>query len=163
MDQKNTLIRYISQTLTLFGVNILILLTLAKVFGDKAKSVSSLYQFGSSGLATSTILQFLLSSAILIALKDFFFSERIFKKMMTLWRTIFMLFSVFFVHVLLIYIFGWFSFENTYGWIGFILCFFGSCTLGALAMILKTKLESKQYDELLDNYKYQQRRDKLHE
>lgn len=159
MSYKNYMIRFISQTLTLFAVNILMLLALAKAFGDGAKAMSSLYQYGSSGLATSTMLQFLLSSAIIIAFKDFYFSERIFKKLMALWRTIFMLFSIFVVNIVFIYLFDWFSFENAYAWVGFILCFAGGCVLGALVMIIKTKLESKQYGELLANYKYQQERD----
>ena len=159
MTYRNFLLRFLSQTLTLFGVNILLLLILAKAFGDGAKTISSLYQFGASGLAASTILQFLLSSALIIAFKYLFYSERIFKKLMTLWRTILMLFSVLLTNIVFIYLFDWFSFENASGWIGFILCFTAGCVFGALVLIIKTRLESKQYEELLANYKSQQERD----
>lgn len=160
MEQnKNSIIGFIAQTLILFAVNIMALMLLAAFFGEGAKWISSLYQFGSKGLATSTMLQFLLSSASIIALKNIFFSEKLFKKMMALWRTVLMLFCVLLINILYIYIFDWFSFENGYAWAGFIICFAVGFLLSSIFMIIKTKLESSQYDELLTQYKNQREGD----
>lgn len=146
---------FVAQTLILFSVNILTLMLLAGLFGNGAKTISPLYQMGSKGLATSTMLQFLLSSVTIVALKSLFYSERFFKKLMTLWRTVLMLFGVLVMSVLFILIFHWFPLDNNLAWAGFLICFGGSCTLASLFMIIRTKLESKRYDELLSNYKDQ--------
>jgi hypothetical protein len=154
-NKNNTKSSYVAQTLILFSVNILMLMLLAMLVGDGAKEVSPLYQMGSKGLATETMLQFLLSSALIIALKNFFFSEKIFKNLMALWRTVLILFSVFVMSVLFIIIFRWFPLDDYLAWAGFLICFGGSCTLASLFMIIKTKWESRRYNELLSVYKEQ--------
>lgn len=159
MDNKqSSIFIFISQTLMLFAVNILTLLALAALFGEGARGMSSIYQFGSKGLATSTILQFLLSSASIITLKNIYFSERLFRKIMALWRTVSLLFSILAIHILFIQIFHWFTPDNGYAWAGFFICFGGGCFFGSIFMIIKTKLESRQYDELLTHYKNNQER-----
>lgn len=155
MSNNKSIFSFAAQVLTLFAVNILILMLLAAFVGDLAKGMSSIYQMGSKGLASETMLQFLLSSVIVIALKEFFYSERIFKKLVTLWRTVLMLLSVMLVSVLFIIIFRWFSLEDPYGWAGFFICYIGTCFLAILFMIVKTKLEGRKYKELLISYKEQ--------
>ncbi|HWT74799.1 MAG TPA: hypothetical protein VN258_08810 [Mobilitalea sp.] len=164
MEHKNNLIlKFIAHTLILFALNILVLAFFAHLFGEGAKPLSTLYQLGSKGLATSTMLQVLLSSASVIALKNLFYSEKIIQKLMTLWRTVLMLFSVLIINIFYILIFDWFSVNNRYAWAGFLICFGGGCILSSLFMIIKTKLESRQYDELLLNYKNQHERDSENE
>jgi magnesium-transporting ATPase (P-type) len=156
--KQNPIIAFLSQTMILFAVIILILVLLASLFGDGAQELSSLYQLGSKGLATSTILQFLLSSAVIITLKNFFFSEIIFKKLLSLWRTVLSLFSILIANIIFIVIFDWFTLKNAAAWAGFLICFGGGCILGSLFMIIKTKIENKQYDNLLNSYKRKQER-----
>lgn len=164
MERKhNSIFQFISQTLILFAVDILMLLVFANFFGEGARSMSSLYQLGSKGLATTTMLQFLLSAACVILLKEFFYSEKIFKKLLALWRTVLMLFSILAIHLIFILIFDWFTPDNVYAWAGFFICFGGGCVFGSLFMIIKTRLESRQYDELLSNYKNQKERDSEYE
>ncbi|NLC18943.1 MAG: hypothetical protein GX757_06920 [Clostridiales bacterium] len=154
MNIKNKeIFDFAAQTLILFAFTILILIFLASLFGEGAKELSPLFQLGSKGLASSTIMQFLLSSAIITALKKFFFSERIFKRMMTLWRTVFMLFSIFISSVIFIIIFNWFPLDYAMGWAGFIICFGGSCIIISAFLIIKNKIESRRYTALLDDYK----------
>jgi len=154
MDKKfKSLYDYAAQTLTLFALSILILILLATVFGEGAKDMSPLFTMGSKGLASSTILQFLLSSAIITALKNLFFSGLIFKKLMTLWRTVFMLFSIFLSSVIFIIIFKWFPLDYGWGWAGFLICFGGSCTVISVFLIIRTRIESKRYKALLDDYR----------
>jgi len=154
MERKNnSIFQFFSQTLILFAVIILVLALFASLFGEGAKALSTLYQLGSKGLATSTMLQILLSSASAIFLKNFFYSEKLFRKLMSLWRTVLLLLSVFIINIVYILIFDWFTFDNYYAWAGFLICFGGGCFLSILFMIIKSKLESRQYDALLSNYK----------
>jgi hypothetical protein len=154
-NKNNTKYSYVAQTLTLFAVTLLMLMLLAKFVGDGAKTFSPLYQMGSKGLATETMLQFLLSSAIIVALKNFIYTDRVFKNLMALWRTVLMLFSVLIISILFILTFHWFPLNFGPAWAGFLICFGGSCTLASLFMIIKTKLESRRYNELLTSYKEQ--------
>jgi hypothetical protein len=159
MNKNTTKYSFAAQTLILFAVTVLILMLLARLVGDGAKEISPLYQLGSKGLASVTLLQFLFSSAVITALKEFFYSDQFFKKLMTLWRTIFMLFGVLAVSVLFIIIFQWFPLNNWAAWAGFLIFFGGSCFTASIFMIIKTKLESKRYDELLSVYKEQHESD----
>ena len=152
-NSNNNVLKFIGDTLILFAVTILLLIILAAFFGDAAGDSTTIYQFGNRGLASSTLLQFLLSSTVTTALRCFYFSEVIFKRMMTLWRTILMLFSVLASNLIFIILFKWFTLDNLYAWIGFLLFFFGGAVMGSLVMILKTRLESRQYNQLLSNYK----------
>lgn len=144
---------FVSQVLILFSIDVLCLMAIGSIFGDDAKNVSTLFQFGSHGLAVSTLMQFLFCAVIIIVLKEIFSSDRIFKNMMSLWRTIFMLFSVLIVIIGFIIVFDWFKLNNYYAWIGFAICFGGGFIISTLVMIIKTRWESKKYDKLLFNYK----------
>lgn len=154
MDKKyKALLEFVTQTLILFAISILILIILAYLFGDMAQNTSPLYQMGSRGLASSTMLEFLFSSAIITALKNVFFSQLIFKKLMTLWRTVLMLFSILIASIIFIIIFEWFPLNYAMGWAGFLICFGGSCLVISVFLIIKTKIESRRYEALLDDYK----------
>lgn len=146
---------YLTQTLILFAYSVIIMMMLAAIFGDLARDISPLYKMGSKGLASSTMLEFLLSSAVIIALKEIFFSEQILKGLMTLWRTVLMLFSVLLVSIIFIASFKWFPLDFVQGWVGFLLCFGGSCLAISAFLIIKTKLEGKRFQELLNDYKKQ--------
>jgi hypothetical protein len=163
MTKNKSIFSFLAQTLILFAVTILLLMLLAYFVGDGAKELSPLYQMGSKGLASATMLQFLLSSAVINLLKDFFFSVKVFKKLMTLWRTVFMLFGALVVSVVFILLFHWFPLKDGFAWAAFFICFGGSCFFASLFMILKTKLESNHYDELLSNYKEQHEGDSKNE
>ncbi len=150
----------ITHTLMLFAISILLLVLLAALFGDSAKEISPLFQMGSKGLASSTILEFLLSSAIITLLKEFFFSELIFKKLMTLWRTVLMLLSITIASVIFIIVFEWFPPGYAMGWAGFLICFGGSCLAISIFLIVMTKVESRKYEALLDDFKKQHKCDR---
>jgi len=149
----------ITNTLILFAISILTLILLAALFGDSAKEISPLYQMGSEGLASSTILEFLLSSAVIAVLKELYFSELIYKKLMTLWRTVLMLFSIIIASIIFIIVFEWFPPDYVMGWVGFFTCFGGSCLVISIFLIIKTKIESRRYEALLDDYKKQHKHD----
>ncbi len=154
MNHKNPeKYNFIAQVMILFAVDVIFLMMIASIFGEGAKEVSKLYALGSKGLSISTLSQFLLSSVVIIFFKTLFYSDRIIKNMMALWRTILMLFCILSSIIAFIIVFDWFKLNNVEAWIGFIISFvlgfFGSMSF----MIIKTRMDSKKYDELLLNYK----------
>lgn len=156
MEQRNSIkYNFIAQVFILFAFDVIFLMAMAILFGDGAKEISKIYSLGSKGLSINTLLQFLLSSFVVIFFKTIFFSEHCFKNMMALWRTVLMLFSILTTIIVFIIVFDWFPLNNLEAWTGFILCFvlgfFGSVTF----MLVKTKIDNKRYDELLLNYKNQ--------
>lgn len=164
MEYKNyNKYSFLSQVLMLFAGDVIFLLISAYLVGDEAKEISTLYQFGSRGLAISTLLQFLLSSVVIIFFKILFFSNRFFKKMMVLWRTIFLLFSDLVIVIIFILVFHWFPINEPRAWIGFFLCF-GSCfVISSAFMIIRTRIEDKKYQKLLSIYKNEREGDKENE
>jgi len=154
MENKNsTVFTFITQVLMLFAVDILILMFFAALFGEAAREMSTMYQFGKNGLASSTMLQFLISSITVTSIKTLLFSDRVFKKMMALWRTVITLICILITHIFFIVAFGWFSFNNLLAWAGFLICFIGGFSLGLLWMLLKNRNENRRYDRLLSEYK----------
>ncbi len=151
--QNHNKLSFITQVLVLFAVNILFLCLIASVVGDDAGKISTMYQLGSKGLPIKTILEFLLSSFAIITLKTLFFSEKLFKSMLTLWRTVLLLFSVLVCMVLFIIVFDWFPLDNLYSWTGFFVCFGGGFISCSAFMIIKTKIENSIYDQQLSHYK----------
>jgi hypothetical protein len=154
-NRKPSNYNFITQVLLLFAFDVLFLMINAKIFGEGAQTISNLYQFGSKGLSIDTLLQFLLSSVVIIFFKSLFMSERYFKNVMMLWRTIFMLFCILSSVIVFIIVFRWFPLDNVSAWTGFILCFVIGFFGSTLFMIIKTKRANKKYDELLSNYQNQ--------
>lgn len=158
MDNNNVRkYSFIAQVLILFAVDVMILMIITSLTGDDAKQISSMFRLGSHGLAISTLLQFLFNSLLVISLKSFIFSGRFFKNLLTLWRTVLLLFSILAVTVVFIILFHWFPLDNLFAWIGFLICFGGCFIISSSFLIIKTRLENKRYNELLSNYKDQHR------
>lgn len=156
MEHKNNaILSFLTQTLVLYAIDILLLILFASLFGEGARNASTMYQLGSKGLATSTLLQFFLSAVTISLLQRIFFSEKIFKQLRVILRTTYMLICILLTHIAYILLFQWFYYNDYHAWISFLTCFVGGFVLGLLFMLMKTKLENHQYDELLTNYKKQ--------
>ncbi len=154
MEEKgNGIFRFLNEVLILFSIDILILMLIAALWGEGANSLSTIFQFGRKGLSSVTMLQFLLSSVTIVLLRYFFYSEKIFKSLRTIYRITFMLIGILISLIIYILLCGWFAMDDIYAWIGFLICFVGGFTLGLLIMVLKTKLDNRQYDKLLSHYK----------
>lgn len=143
---------FIRDTMNIFAVDILMLVAVTYFFGEEARGLSTMFQLGANGLALETIIQFFLSAAVIAGWRWLFFSQRILKNMMMLWRTLGMLFAVIVSMVGFIAVCGWFPVNNVEGWIGFIVSFAVCFGVSAGYMILKTHYQSRRYDELLKKY-----------
>lgn len=152
---------FLKDTMLIFSVDVLVLIFLTWVFGEDAKEISTLFRLGSRGIALETLLQFFLSSVVISALRQIFFTEKIFKNMMALWRSIGMLLSVIVFISGFIAFFGWFPVDSKEGWLGFIVSFLICFLASTGVMVLKTRSQSRKYEKLLEEYQNQNgKRDK---
>jgi len=144
---------FINQILIIFSTGILFLTIIGGLIGDSAKRASTMFSLGSEGLSFSVILQFLAVAVMIATLKEIIYSEKLLKNMMTLWRTVIFLFSIIVIIIGFVLMFGWFPVNSVEGWIGFLISF-GICFLiSTLSMVIKTKLESRKYEESFEKYK----------
>lgn len=143
---------FIKDTMYIFAIDILVLTLMVFLFGESAKGVSTMFRLGSEGLALETIMQYFFSAAVIAGWKSLFFSGKIFKNMMILWRTIGMLFAIMVSMVCFIAVCGWFPISNVEGWIGFIVSFVICVCVSVGCMILKTHIQSCKYEKLLKKY-----------
>lgn len=154
MEKKeNIVFRFLNQVLIIFSVDVLVLMILVALVGEDAQNMSTIYQLGNKGLASATLAQFLLSSVTLALLRNLFLIGKLFEKLSTLMRTILMVICILLIHILYIILFGWFSLDNHVAWISFLALFAGGFTLGLLLKLLKVKLDNRQYDKLLSQYR----------
>jgi magnesium-transporting ATPase (P-type) len=152
-DKVLFLYKLITEILIIFSVTIIFIVINGIFIGDLVKEYSSMFRLGSEGISSETVLQILLSSTVVSLINQIFFSEKILKKMMTLWKSIIMIISIILTIIIFIICFNWFPINMIEAWIGFLVSF-GAFVLASMAiMIVKTKREAKKYDELLEKYK----------
>lgn len=148
---------FFSQVLITFSIGILFLAVIGSIVGESAKEYSTMFELGKNGLTYSTIWQYLLISLVITTVKNIIFSQRLIKKMMTLWRAVLLLFCILVMCIIFIVIFGWFPVDNYQAWIGFLISFLSFFAIGTIFMILKTKSESRKYEKLFLEYKKNQK------
>lgn len=158
MERKKTIFDFFGQILTTFGVAVLLLTGLAALVGEDAKSISNIFQYGSDGIAVPTLLQFLLLCTLIAALREFFFSKRIFPSLSIVLRSLLLILCTFAVMAAFIIRFRWFDPELWVAWllcaISFLTCFLASTGL----MVLKTRLETKKMQAALKAFQTEQNR-----
>ena len=153
MDKRFTIFNFFSETFITFSIMVICIAFTANFLGKDAGEISTLYKFGSDGIAVDTIFQFLLASLVMESSKVFWFSGKLFKHMMTFWRTVGMALSVIPIIALFAGVFSWFPLDNVSAWCGFLITygiFFG---LSLLAMTLKIKLENEKIDKGFKKYR----------
>lgn len=154
MQKKNSWItEFMSNFFMIFSLEIIFISVMGVFQNEEMVNYSTLYSLGSKGIAFSTVFQLFLNALLIAVLVKVFFSEKLFGNLMVLWRTVLLLLSIIVVIVVFIITFDWFPVNYLPGWIGFIISF-GVCFAGSTAvMLVKTKIESKKYEELLEHYK----------
>ncbi len=152
-DKLLDIYKFISQVLIIFSVTLLFITFNGIFAGETVKDYSTLFSLGNKGIAFDTVLQILLSSIIVTLINNIFFSEKIFKNMMTLWKSILMIITIIITIVLFVICFKWFPINLIEAWVGFFVSFGGFFLVSTVIMVTKTKREAKKYDELLESYK----------
>ncbi len=155
-ENKTGALAFLTNFLVIFGITVLIVTVIGVLAGEESMQYSSMFKLGGAGVAYITLFQLAFADLIITILNRLFFSEKVFKTMMVMWRTIFMVFSIIAVMVVFIFIFKWFPVDFVPGWIGFFVSF-GTCFVGSTVIsVIKTKADDKKYNELLEQYKKNQ-------
>lgn len=155
MEERKGFLDYAAQVLLIFGFSMVCMLVFVSLFGESAKEISQLFTLGREGVSVKVMLEFLLLSVIIVALRYFFFTDQFLKKMTVLFRTIWMVFTILMVISLFIAIFDWFPVTMWQPWVMFLVCFFVCFGCSVAVTVLKTKQENKRLAEGLARLKQQ--------
>lgn len=153
MEKEKTIFDYISQVLTLFGITVIILMVICAIFGEESQEISSMFSMGNEGLPISTMLQFLLSSVLVVIFRIILFTDYLIKKMSLFVRTILMYVSVIIMSVIFVIVFEWFPLKAGVGWIGFFVGFTVCVTGRTIVVYIKDKKENDKMQSALDKLK----------
>lgn len=149
MESRKTVFDYFSQVFTIFGVTLLLLNVFCVLFGEDAREYSTMFALGAEGLTVSTMLQFLLVSVLITALRIVFFTDGIIRRMPLAVRTIGMFAAVFVTIVAFIVLFDWFPVNLWQAWVGFLVSFGVSVAVSTLLTMWKEKMENRKLEEAL--------------
>lgn len=147
-----TVYNFIKQSLFIFSVMALFISAAGVFIGDEGKGCS-FYRLGKAGIPYDAIFQIVIVSILITAFNMIIFSERIFKNLMALWRTILLLASIILIIIGAVLLFDWFPANDPMPWIAFFISFGGCFALSTIVMLIKTRLENEKYERLLTRYK----------
>ena len=153
MDNKPTILDYLSQVFMIFGITVLALNVFCLLFGNSAQDFSAIFSLGGAGLSVRTMLQFLLAIAITIVLRYVFMTDLIIKKMPLAARIIAVFAAAFLNIVIFIVLCGWFPLDNLTAWIMFLISFAISCAASTAISTFKEKTENRILEEALNRLK----------
>lgn len=153
MDNKPTILDYLSQVFMIFGITVLALNVFCLLFGNSAQDFSTIFSLGGAGLSVRTMLQFLLAIAITIVLRYVFMTDLIIKKMPLAARIIAVFAAAFLNIVIFIVLCGWFPLDNLTAWIMFLISFAISCAASTAISTFKEKTENRILEEALNRLK----------
>ena len=153
MEEKKNVFDYIRQLFTIYGVMVLIFVIFNLVIGDEAKSISTLFTLGSTGLMSATLLQLLLMAVIITVAQNIFLTDILIKNLALIVRNILFFVTIMIAITAFVITFGWFPINNVAAWIGFIVSFAVCTGVSAWLMHLEEKAENKKMQEALNRLK----------
>ena len=157
MDNKPTILGYLTQVFMIYGIAVLTLNIFCLLFGDSAREISSIFTLGSAGLSVTTMLQFLLAIGITILFRFIFMTDILIKKMPLAARIIIMFAAAFLNIMVFVILCGWFPVDNLTAWIMFLISFAISCAVSTAVSLLKEKMENRRLAEALNRLKEEER------
>lgn len=156
MDKSFSVLKYLSQVFTIYGITSGLLNIFCILFGKSAYGFSTIFSLGNSGISVATSFQFLLAVSLIVGLKFIFMTDILIKKMPLAARIIVMFAGAFATMIVFIFAFGWFPADMPIAWIMFIVCFILSCAVSTLISVLAEKQENRRLEEALKRYKEEQ-------
>lgn len=156
MDNNFSVLKYLSQVFTIYGITSGLLNIFCILFGTSAYGFSTIFSLGNSGVSVATSFQFLLAVSLIVGLKFIFMTDILIKKMSLAARIIVMFAGAFATMIVFIFAFGWFHADMPIAWIMFIVCFIISCAVSTLISVLAEKQENRRLEEALKRYKEEQ-------
>lgn len=153
MQERKSIFDYIYEVFAIFGFTMIFMVIFAKVFGDDAKTISSLFQLGNEGISVDIMLQFVGFSVINVALQYIYFTDRIIKDLSIVIRTVLMVVSILISSAFFIVIFEWFPINKWETWLIFIVCFIICFVASVVLSTVKNDFENKKLAEGLSKLK----------
>lgn len=150
MEERKTIFDYLAGVLIVFGITVIILNILCQIFGEDAKGYSSIFRLGKSGIACSTMLEFLAVSFLITGMRYLFFSDFLFKKMSATLRTLCMVTLVIILIGIFIYIFSWFPVNDWLAWTMFFISFSLCFLISLFITLLQKKMQDKALQKALE-------------
>ncbi|MDD6327377.1 MAG: hypothetical protein Q4D54_00570 [Eubacteriales bacterium] len=153
MLKKNTIFDFLVSVMVIYGITVISICVFTYIFGDEAQEISSIYSLGQSGIALKTLVQFLLMSFLVGALRWMCFTDVLIKNFSIAGRTITMFTSVIALVGIFAGVFRWFPVDMALPWIMFFICFFIYATVGVVLSVWKEKKENKILQDALERLK----------
>lgn len=120
---------------------------------EELRRLSQLFALCGEGISFTALGELLALSFLISFARYVWFSERFFKNMLMVNRITLMLISVFFAAGICSVVFGWFPAKMWQAWIGFVLSFALGTAVSFTVMALRTRAESKKYQQTLNTYR----------
>ena len=155
MNDKKTMVDYISQVFSLFGFTMIIMMSFAMLFGESAKGYTALFASGKAGVPAAIMAQFLVLSIINVFIRFLFLSDRLIKEMIIQIRITLTLLAVWISISIFAIVFGWFPIHMWQPWVLFIGSFLLCSAIGTFVTTAQNKLENKKLAEGLANLREQ--------
>lgn len=156
MEERKNIFDYIGQVFLVFGFTIIVLSLFCIWFGEDARAYSTMFALGERGLSVATLLQFFAVSVCITALRFFFFTDVILKKMSVVWRTAGMFVSILLVMVGFVIACDWFPTDMWKPWVMFLLCFAVSAGVSTAVTIFRERMENRRMEEALERLKHEE-------
>lgn len=94
MEERKHLITYVEQVFMILGISLLVITLICAVVGEESREYSTMFALGDKGIPIHTILEYLLSSVCITALRFVFFTDTLIKSWSLAGRTVGMLGAV---------------------------------------------------------------------
>lgn len=152
MDKKFSILDYLAQVFTVYGITVVLLNGFCLLFGESAQAYSSIFALGGEGLAVVSSYQFLAAIAIIVALRFLFMTDLIIHDMPLIARHVVMFACILITILAFIFSCGWIT-DHPGAWVLFVVCFAISCATSTGLASYKEKHENKQLEQALRKIK----------
>lgn len=153
MEEKKTWFDYLGQVFGLFGLLVTLMCVFCLLFGEAAQGISSMFVLGAEGISIATLGQYLLVSALNVAVRAFFFSDFLIQDKPLAFRTAGMVGTNILIVVCFIFVFGWFPVNMWKPWVMFLFCFCFCFAASTLIVAWKERVENRRMEAALRQLK----------
>ncbi len=152
MNQKNTILGFLNHVLVIFGITVICLIVFVGLLGEDAEGVSTIFGLGDKGITIATLLQYLLLSVLITALRLLYFTDKFVKKASIALRTVFMFVSIIIAIAVFAAVFGWFPVHMWQAWLAFFVCFALSAGISTAVSVIKEKSDNEKLQAALESF-----------
>lgn len=153
MENKRTILDFMSFVMRTFGICICFLLVLTIMANAEMIETSSIFLFGNEAISITILLQFLLLSFITAILVFLFTSAYMIRLLSLTTRLILMPLSIILCLGIAIYFFGWFPTSSPLPWILFVVSFLMCFGISVAITLHKNKKADAVLNKALEKMK----------